>query len=61
MAVSLHLLRNCIIHQVGQKSTNKSIFTKQKMRLGKVEEEKEEAETCARNFHIKNSSLLPGS
>jgi hypothetical protein len=29
------------------KSTNKSIFTKHKMRVGKVEEEKEEAETRA--------------
>lgn len=61
MVVSLNLVRNCITQQVGQKSTNKSIFTKHKVRLGKAEEEKEEAETCTWNFHIKNSSLLPGS
>lgn len=61
MVVSLNLVRSCIIHQLSQKGTNKSIFTKHKTRLGKVEEEKEEAETCAWNFHIKNSSLLPGS
>lgn len=61
MVASLKLVRGCIIHQLSQKGTNKSIFTKHKTRLGKVEEEKEEAETCAWNFHIKNSSLLPGS
>lgn len=61
MVVALNSVRNCLTHQVGQKSTHKSIFTKHKVRLGKAEEEKEEAETCARNFHIKNSSLLPGS
>lgn len=47
MVVFLNLVRNCITPQVGQKNTNKSIFTKHKMRLGKVEEEKEEAEMCA--------------
>jgi hypothetical protein len=29
------------------------------MRVGKVEEEKEEAETRAWNFHIKNSLFMP--
>lgn len=46
MVVSLNLVRICKTHQVGQKNTNKSIFTKHKMRLGKIEEETEEAETC---------------
>lgn len=46
MVVSLNLVKICKTQQVGQKNTNKSIFTKHKMILGKIEEEKKEAETC---------------